>query len=175
MKTSPSRAATFFTVCLLFAVSAFGGVCFAAAPLRNWPVMEKGEQDSQFTPVRPLQSLLTAQGYPVTADGSFGRETQKALRRFQAAHGLVGSGATNDPTWEALIVEVQQGSKGPSVQAAQHALRSAGYAAATNGVFDGRLKFTVQKFQKQTGHTADGIIGRMTWYELVCGDYAVGD
>lgn len=61
------------------------------------------------------------------------------------------------------------------MQAAQYALRSAGYAANTNGIFDGRLNLTVQKFQKQTGHTADGVIGRMTWYELVQRDGPEGD
>ncbi len=146
--------------------------CSADVPLRNWPVIMRGANDA---PVRAVQLLLKAHGYSLAADGKFGQATQTALRRFQAAHGLVATGGTNNPTWEALIVPIHQGSTGPAVQAAQCDLRNAGYGVAISGVFDSRMKFAVQKFQKQTGHTPDGVIGRKTWYELVGGDDAVGD
>lgn len=163
--------AVFPAACLLLALS-FASPGFADAPLRNWPPAVRGDKDAN---VRAVQLLLTAHGYKVSADGTFGAATQKALRQFQAAHRLVASGETNNPTWEALIVTVHQGSAGPAVRAAQYELRQEGYAVATDGIFDAQMKTAVQKFQKQTGHTADGVIGRKTWYELAGGDDSPGD
>lgn len=161
------------TACLLLALSMFSAsVCFADTPLRNWPLSIRGEKD---TNARTVQLLLAAHGYKVAADSIFGAATQKALRQFQSAHRLVALGETNNPTWEALILTVHQGSTGPAVRAAQYELRSEGYAVAANGIFDAQTKAAVQKFQKQTGHTADGIVGRKTWYELVGGDDSPGD
>ena len=160
-----------FAACLLLALS-FVSPGFSDAPLRNWPFEGRGEKDAN---VRAIQLLLAAHGYKVSADGVFGAATQKALRQFQSSHRLVASGETNNPTWEALIVTIHQGSAGPAVRAAQYELRSAGYSVATDSVFGAQMKAAVQKFQKQTGHTADGVIGRKTWYELVGGDDLPGD
>ena len=158
---------------LFLAICMFGPNPHAwAAPLRNWPTITLGEQE---TNVRALQSLLAAHGYKVSADGFFGKATQKALRQFQHTHQLIASGETNTPTWEALVVTVHQGSKGPAVRAVQFELRDAGYAVATNGIFDARMKTVVQQYQKQTGHTADGIIGLNTWCELLGGNESEGD
>lgn len=161
----------FPAACLLLALS-FAAPSFADAPLRNWPLEGRGEKDANG---RAVQLLLTAHGYKVSADGVFGAATQKALRQFQSAHRLVATGETNNPTWEALIVTVHLGSAGPAVRAAQYELRNEGYAVTANGIFDARTKAAVQTFQKQTGHTADSVIGRKTWYELVGGDEAPGD
>ncbi len=162
-----SLAATLFGMCI-FGVSA----CSGASPLRDWPVFTLGDHDGT---VHALQLLLTAQGYSVTADSFFGRATQKALRQFQHAHQLVATGQTNDPTWEVLIVPIHQGSKGPAVRAAQYEIRAAGYAVSMDGVFGSQMKAVVQRYQKQTGHTADGVIGRKTWYELLGGNEPEGD
>ncbi len=161
----------FFTVfCLLTALLLFGaGSCFADTPLRAWPTLSKEVSGDAPQVVRPLQLLLAAHGGKLSADGVFGDATQKALRRFQGAHRLVTTGETNNPTWEALIVPVQAGSTGPAVRAAQFALRSAGYAVAVDGVFGTQMTAAVKTFQKRTGHTADGVVGRRTWYELLGG------
>ena len=91
------------------------------------------------------------------------------MKQFQQAHRLVAGGETNAPTWEALIPALHQGSKGPAVRAAQIELRAAGYAVVTDGVFGPRMNAAVQRYQTQTGHTPDGVIGRNTWYELLGG------
>ncbi len=160
-----------FAACLLLVLS-FADPGFADAPLRNWPFAARGDKDAQ---VRAVQLLLASHGYKTSADSVFGAATQKALRQFQSAHHLVASGETNDPTWEALIVTIHQGSAGPAVRAAQYELRQQGYAVAADGVFGAQMKTAVQTFQKQTGHTSDGVIGRKTWYELVGGDASPGD
>jgi peptidoglycan hydrolase-like protein with peptidoglycan-binding domain len=143
-----------------------------AEPLRNWQTVTLGDHD---VTVCALQALLVAHGYKVSMDGYFGQATQKALRQFQHAHQLLASGATNDPTWEALLVRLHQGSKGPGVRAAQIELRAAGYAVVTDGVFGAHMKSVVRRYQKQLGQTADGVIGRNTWYELLGGDETEGD
>lgn len=138
-----------------------------AAPLRTWPVTTRGDEGAN---VRALQYLLLAHGYSLPIDGIFGRTTEKALRQFQRAHRLVAGGQTNNPTWESLLVPLRQGSKGPAVKAAQIELRNEGYAVAVDSVFGPHMKDAVQKLQSRTGHTADGIVGRYTWYELVGGN-----
>ena len=42
--------------------------------------------------VADLQRLLYINGFAVTVDGCFGKQTEKALRTFQAAAGLPGDG-----------------------------------------------------------------------------------
>ncbi len=138
-----------------------------AAPLRAWPVSARGDRDVN---ARAVQYLLLAHGFPLSADGVFGRATEQALRQFQAAHRLVASGKTNDATWEGLLVPVRLGSHGPAVKAAQVELRNDGYGVAVDGVFGPRMKDAVRKLQARTGHTADGIVGRSTWFELVGGN-----
>ena len=167
MKTS--SVTTFFsTVVLSFGLC----VCSVAAPLREWPVVARGDHNIT---VRAFQLLLKARGYNVAADGFFESATQKALRRFQHTHQLVAEGEMNNPTWEALVLPIQQGSLGPAVKAAQIELREEGYAVATDGVFSSRMKSVVLRYQKLTGHTADGIIGRNTWCELLEGNQSEGD
>ena len=172
MKTTFSLRTAFSIASLIFAISFFGSVCFADAPLRHWPIVERGEQDvqeEQNVSVHELQLLLAAHGEKIPADGLFGKTTQKALSRFQQRHRLAATGKTNNPTWEALIMPVHQGSTGPAVKAVQLQLRAEGYAVPANGIFDARMKAAVRQFQQHTGHTADGVVGRNTWYELLGG------
>jgi len=49
-----------------------------------------------------LQTALAAQGYPVTADGSFGRGTEAAVRQFQQSQGLSADGVAGRQTLSAL-------------------------------------------------------------------------
>ncbi len=145
----------------------------AAAPLRSWPVEQRMPVNEELpgadATVRAVQYLLAAHGLPVAPDGFFRHGTEAALRQFQTAHHLVASGKTNNPTWEALIVPLHLGSRGAAVKAAQTEFRDAGYAVAVDGVFGPEMKAVTKTFQVRTAHTADGVIGRSTWYELVGG------
>jgi len=105
----------------------------------------------------------------VVIDGVFGRQTESALKKFQHDHHLVATGESNTPTWEALVMPLRRGSTGPAVFAVQSLLGEAGYDLPENGVFDSEMQSVVKKYQAQTGHTADGLIGAYTWCELVGG------
>ncbi|QKV20310.1 N-acetylmuramidase domain-containing protein [Oricola thermophila] len=52
--------------------------------------------------VRKLQRMLTAAGYPLAQDGQYGPETERAVRRFQADHGLDPSGSAGTRTMDEL-------------------------------------------------------------------------
>ncbi|WP_299937952.1 N-acetylmuramidase domain-containing protein [uncultured Nitratireductor sp.] len=52
--------------------------------------------------VESVQTMLSAQGYPVAVDGVFGRRTEEALKRFQAEAGVTVDGVVGPVTRAAL-------------------------------------------------------------------------
>ena len=137
-----------------------------AAPPREWPELELGNQE---TSVKALQYLLRARGQRIMVDGRFGSQTKTAVIKFQRAKRLVADGVVGNATWEALIVKVKTGSKGNAVRAAQTLLKNQGYNVPVDGIFGAQTKAAVLKFQSRTGRTVDGIVGPYTWCELVGG------
>jgi peptidoglycan hydrolase-like protein with peptidoglycan-binding domain len=90
--------------------------------------------------VKELQTALNKQGFSLTADGLFGRGTENAVKKFQAAHGLTVDGVVGANTWRALLggqsPSVRQPpSVQPSATVPQPSLVSAPAAAASVGVF----------------------------------------
>jgi putative chitinase len=71
----------------------------AAAVGDGLPVLCRGATGPE---VAQLQQELSAHGYPVARDGSFGPGTETALRCFQAAHGLATDGIAGPAVWKAL-------------------------------------------------------------------------
>lgn len=59
------------------------------------PVLSRGDKSPH---VVELQRLLR-----VDADGVFGRDTEAAVRGFQAVHGLTADGVVGSATWGALL------------------------------------------------------------------------
>lgn len=68
------------------------------------PVLKNGAKGDA---VKAMQILLAGHGYKgemkESAYGSFGSKTEKALREYQAAHGLAADGSCGAATWTALI------------------------------------------------------------------------
>ena len=63
------------------------------------PTLKNGAKGNAVT---RLQRALARAGYKVAADGDFGPATDRAVRAFQAAHGLAADGIAGPATWGAL-------------------------------------------------------------------------
>lgn len=74
-------------------------------PSTDKPTLRKGDKGEYVT---LMQTELIQKGYPcgdTGADGKFGTQTEKALKRFQKDSGLVEDGICGQKTWEALSEE----------------------------------------------------------------------
>ena len=123
--------------------------------------------------VRTLQRRLQRAGdQPGPVDGRYGPLTERAVQRFQAAHGLPVDGIAGRHTWVALrapnrVLSLTAGYGTPaglaSVRALQRRLQRAGDKP---GPVDGRYgpltQHAVQRFQAAHHLPADGIAGPRT-------------
>lgn len=67
------------------------------------PVLKKGSTGAS---VKSIQQLLTAKGYStIGVDGSFGMNTDAALRKYQKDTGLSIDGICGKDTWTALLTK----------------------------------------------------------------------
>lgn len=141
-----------------------GGGGQVPSPSVSWPVLKSGSKGAD---VRSAQQLLTAQGYTVAADSSFGPNTRAAVIRFQKARSLAADGVIGPNTWSKLIKVVKSGSSGQAVKAAQTQLNVYGYGLAVDGGFGTKTKSATVAFQKNHHLAVDGVIGPNTWRALL--------
>jgi peptidoglycan hydrolase-like protein with peptidoglycan-binding domain len=108
-----------------------------------------------------LQRLLG-----VHADGDFGPSTLRAVRRFQATHGLLVDGQVGPHTWAALEAEwrgfageavLREGDSGQAVAAVQRLL-----GVTPDGDFGPITLAAVRGFQASHGLVVDGQVGTHT-------------
>ncbi|MEY9855961.1 peptidoglycan hydrolase-like protein with peptidoglycan-binding domain [Catenulispora sp. GAS73] len=132
--------------------------------LPSWPNITDGMTGPS---VQAAQYLLRYHGASITADGQFGAPTLTATESFQSAHGLGVDGQIGPLTWSALIVQVQQGSTGDDVRAAQVELNRFGYGLAVDGSFGAGTASAARAFQSAHGLGVDGQVGPQTWQMLV--------
>ncbi|MEV6940664.1 peptidoglycan-binding protein [Streptomyces sp. NPDC051172] len=132
--------------------------------LPSWPNITDGMTGPS---VQAAQYLLRYHGASITADGQFGPATLAATKSFQSAHGLGVDGQIGPQTWSALIVQVQQGSSGDAVRAAQVELNRFGYGLTVDGSFGSGTNSAARAFQSAHGLGADGQVGPQTWQMLV--------
>lgn len=111
-------------------------------------------------PVKRLQKKLG-----VTADGDFGPGTEKALKDWQAANGLVADGIAGPDTFAAIglpeLILLRRGSRGAQVKKMQ-----AGLGIEADGIFGGGTEAAVKKFQASFGLDQDGMAGPETLAKL---------
>ena len=159
----------------------------------SWTYLAKGDTGSA---VKELQENLLKLGYDLggyAADGVFGDYTDKAVRKFQADHGLVVDGQAGQKTLAAIkealknlpttatntststtstnvnvknYPVIKKGSKNNYVIILQKRLKELGYAIGVDGVFGGATNAAVRKFQADHGLVVDGIVGKNTWAAL---------
>lgn len=72
----------------------------ALTPEPDYPMIRRGSQGAA---VRTLQTLLAPQGYTLDIDGSFGGQTETALKSYQRANSLTADGICGPKTWAALL------------------------------------------------------------------------
>ena len=61
------------------------------------------EESTSEADIRMVQEQLRLHGYDVAVDGSYGRATLEAVRRFQTSQSLEPDGAVGPTTWSALF------------------------------------------------------------------------
>ena len=127
--------------------------------------------------VRALQLRLAEVGAaPGRIDGRYGSLTERAVGRFQAAHGLRVDGIAGPVTLAALNAPIpvlypgagdQQAGGSGSVRSLQRRLAGLGFAPGPIDGRDGPLTIqAVERFQGAHGLQADGIVGVHTWRAL---------
>ena len=99
----------------------------------NDPVLKKGADGKA---VERLQRALKAAGHAVAVDGDFGDATKRAVKAFQAAHGLGADGVVGPATWAALGAGAP--ASGPKAGAARLSTKGAAFIAHFEG-FRGEL------------------------------------
>lgn len=129
-----------------------------------WPNVVEGNTG---TNVEAAQYLLDDHGASVATDGQFGADTLAATKAYQSAHGLGVDGQIGPQTWSSLIVQIQEGSTGDAVKAAQLELNKYGYGLSVDGQFGAGTESAARAFQSSHGLGVDGQIGPQTWETLV--------
>ncbi len=111
-------------------------------------------------PVKRLQKKLG-----VTDDGDFGPGTERALKEWQAANGLVADGIAGPDTFAAIglpeLILLRKGSRGEQVKQMQQ-----GMGIDADGIFGSGTEATVKKFQASYGLAEDGMAGPSTLAKL---------
>lgn len=143
------------------------------------PILELGDAG---TAVADVQARLLALGYPVNAAergrGTFGPETESAVKVFQIRRGLVPDGIVDRYTWRELVEAGwtfgsrtlylrRPPMRGDDVRDLQTRLNALGFdAGKQDGIF-GRASYdAVREFQLNMGMAADGICGHETFESL---------
>jgi hypothetical protein len=118
---------------------------------------------------RSVKSLQRALG--LTADGIYGKGTERIVKRFQRRHHLDADGIVGPTTWRMLRRTGRVGRHGvhsarrvSSVRTLQRRL-----GIAPDGVFGPGTSHAVRAFQRSRGLTADGVVGPATWSALGIG------
>ncbi|MFX4271052.1 peptidoglycan-binding domain-containing protein [Propionibacteriaceae bacterium Y1685] len=174
----PSRALVSFAVAIVLgATTGLIGTTIAptspigadrATPggLEGYPELSSGSTGDAVT---ILQRLLNAEGNAITELGTFGPETDDAVRMFQKAKGLKVNGTIGPAEWGALVPQLRYAETGPRVRALQHALNLRGEELELDGSFGPATLRAVKATQTKAGITANGVAGPDTWRVLVNG------
>lgn len=163
-----------------------GETATTTATLTGKPQLQRGAKGEQ---VKILQTLLNARGAKLVVDGDFGRITERAVRAFQQANGLVVDGAVGPKTAAKLSGAVapaptqgpvadpgggrqqgaitgnptlKQGMEGVLVKELQKQLNKFKAGVLVDGEFGPVTRRAVEGFQRANGMKVDGEVGPKT-------------
>jgi LysM repeat protein len=157
------------------------GIAVAAALGLAWPASASaGTTRLAGAPgVAALQVALKAKGhYTAPVDGLAGPQTQAALRRLRATHGITRERVIGPRTRAALgglgrpllgQRELWVGFKGWDVSALEFQLRAFGLPEREiDGTFTAATADALRRLQRANGLTPDGVAGKHTFRVLAC-------
>lgn len=129
--------------------------------------------------VAVMQSYLIKLGYlDISANGEFGTETEKALKRFQSVNGIISDGVAgtqtlgvlygaspkNNTDLEVLDRTLKVGMSGDDVKSVQQYLKDLGYLdSIVDGNYGNVTKVAAIMFQANEGLYVDGEIGNQSY------------
>jgi peptidoglycan hydrolase-like protein with peptidoglycan-binding domain len=129
--------------------------------------------------VEALQATLVRLGHLSAADvatgpGVFGARTERALREFQRANGLIANGLYDGATqnvMEAIVGGIRRGARGEVVARLQRRLVELKYltpqqVATGPGVFGRQTEAALRQFQAEHGIRQTGALGPTTYRAL---------
>ncbi|CAN5763218.1 hypothetical protein BH24CHL6_BH24CHL6_12650 [soil metagenome] len=118
--------------------------------------------------VTALQHLLRTKGARLTVNDLFDVSTQSALAAFQESSGLQRDGVARAATWEKLVPQLGNGSRGEAVTALQKLLnKKRRISLSVNGSYDRGTRDAVSAFQKHMGLSVTGNVSLTTWRNLL--------
>ena len=84
--------------------AAHGLVADGIVGVQTWPaLLVQVSSGSSGDAVLAAQGQLRTQGWRLAADGVFGPQTNRSVRDFQVAHGLIDDGVVGPLTWQVLV------------------------------------------------------------------------
>ena len=162
-----------------------------ATAAASWPTLRKNDSGND---VAQLQEALIELGYlSGKADGNYGTKTEEAVKAFQKANNLTADGTAGEKTQKALYggsakkaaasatatpkatatpapadsSVLKVGSTGSEVKSLQSRLIELGYLSGkADGVYGTKTAAAVKAYQKAQKLTADGVAGTKTLSSL---------
>jgi len=137
--------------------------------MNSGPTLSTGSTGADVKRLQRILVMIKALDY-TGIDGSFGAQTESAVKSFQQGNALTVDGIVGPLTWQALPAdpdtpELANGSSGSEVSALQQALQNAGFSpGAIDGQFGPHTETAVKAYQAARGLTSDGIVGDQTWW-----------
>lgn len=130
----------------------------------GWSAIDPGAVGAT---VKAVQHLITQRGTTLVADGDYGSVSVNAVKKFQAARGLVADGQVGPKTWASLVYSLRQGSSGAHVRGLQTALNKRSAGIAVDGDFGSVTNSAVRSYQSVNRLVVDGVAGPKTWAAAV--------
>lgn len=147
--------------------------CGVHVSFRSYSRLERGDTGMR---VEGLQCLLKHKaGYAGDITGTFGRPTQRAVKKYQGTLGMPRTGLVSMSMWTALLAQgsepvLKYGSARQAVRRVQRSLNAAVDARLpVTGVYDGSTAAAARRYQRVVGIARTGVIGPSTWGRLMRG------